>query len=102
MKVLPDAWRHRVPDAFEAKLADDQAQHPRRADGPEEPPAGAQQPPRKTLLAGGARRSMQHLWLNTTLGSQRLLVPQFFNWCPKPGSKLAICCSSSKAKVAKS
>ena len=61
MKVLPAAWQHQVPDAFEAQFADGQAQHPRSAAASDEPPANAQRPPRKTPLAGGARMHMQHL-----------------------------------------
>ena len=53
MKVLPAAWQHQVPEAFEAQFADGQAQHPRGAAASDEPPANAQRPPRKTPLAEG-------------------------------------------------
>ena len=53
MKVLPAAWQHQVPEAFEAQFADGQ-QH--RADA-SDPLANAQGPPRKTLLAEGERQA---------------------------------------------
>ncbi len=71
MKVLPDAWRHRVPDAFEAQFAG------------EEPPADAQRPTRKTPLAEGgpqahaAPLAEYHLAVSAPAGSTVLqLVSQ--------------------------